>query len=59
MDANDPLASVRATSYVTDANISAKTFLPTKIPSVAVVVQQFAQARARQSRTSFHGGLAK
>src|ERR1051325_5327577 len=36
----------------------ARTLAPAKFASLRVVAQQLAQARAGQTRTSFHGGLA-
>ena len=34
------------------------TLAPAKLPGLRIVAQQLAQARAGQTRTSFHGGLA-
>jgi hypothetical protein len=50
---------VHCPSNVAGVNRSAHPFAPTKLSGLLIVIQKLAQARAGDSPTSSHGGLAK
>src|SRR5262249_28751676 len=51
--------SVDITGQSADTRLVAESLSPTKFPGFVIIVQQLAETRAGQSRTWFHGGLAK
>jgi hypothetical protein len=58
---HDPAITVdvHCPSDIAGVNRPAHPFAPTKFSGLLIVIQKLAQARAGQSPTSSHGGLAK